>query len=136
MVPGLKVKHLLLYLVIIQIVVSLCLTANYVFTKSNLRFLFSPDFSREEKHERMLGPDYFFSKKLKQLPLDRNYLIVSDETTWFLNYYLYPRKLFQIEGVAKLSDIKKVPPKWFVDNKVDYMILYKLPNIRILEVGR
>jgi hypothetical protein len=84
----------------------------------------------------MLGGDYKLSQDLAQLPLDSGILVVTSDTHWFINYYMLPRRLYTYPEVTKDEDIRKIPKEWFQKKGVSYILLYHIPNVRLLQVDK
>lgn len=95
-----------------------------------------PGISYGEKTANILGGDYIFSLNIKEkLPINASYLIVSKTTIWFLNYYLFPRKLFFYPNISSESDIKSIPSKWLKDRDIQYIIIYNPPAVNLIKIN-
>ena len=122
-------------LVIIQLMICLWITGYQVFFNSNLRLFFNQDYFWNQKLEMMLGYDYKLAQALSELPSDANILIVSSDTTWFINYYLIPKRLYYYPSVAKDEDITKIPAEWLKSRGIKYALLYHPPKVNLIDLG-
>jgi hypothetical protein len=94
----------------------------------------NPDYFRFQKEAALRGGDYVLSQKFADFPLDANYLVISEDTLWFINYYMFPRKLFWYEEVKKEEDFEKIPKEWLQKKKIEYVIFLKRPDVRIIKL--
>jgi hypothetical protein len=129
-----KLGSIIWILLFCQILYTLFVAGRYVLFRSNLRLWLNPNFYRFQKEAALLGGDYVLSQRFADFPLDANYLVISSDTLWFINYHLFPRKLFWFEGVTKDEDLKKIPKEWLQDKKIEYVIFYHLPDVRIIRL--
>jgi hypothetical protein len=129
-------RSILIILIYIHIIFTLFYTGHFVLFNSSLPLLFSSDYFWEKKIEIMRGGDYLMAQAFADLPLDVNYLIISPANQWLLNYYLFPRKLFAYKGISMEADLEKVPRDWLRDKKIEYVILYIPPDVRVVKLDR
>lgn len=122
------------FLLFCHIIYTLIVTGNFILFNSNLRLWLNPDYFYSQKLE-VLSRDHGLASQMANLPVDENYLAVSTETLWFLNYYLFPRKLFWYKGVTKEHDLPKVPPEWLRQRNISKVIILTSSELKIVGVG-
>jgi hypothetical protein len=112
------------------------MTGKQVLFNSSLKLFINEDYFLFQKLQFMLGGDYKLSQDLAQLPLDSGILVVTADTHWFVNYYMLPRRLYTYPEVTKDEDLKKVPKNWLLEKGINYILLYHIPNVRLLQVDK
>ena len=92
----------------------------------------------EQKLASMLGGDYIIGQRLNSVPDSTGFLIVAPqgETLWFANYYLAPKKAYYYEQVTTEADLAKVSADWLKSRNIKHVLLYHLPSVRLLDIGK
>ena len=128
-----NLSKLLWTLITIQLLWTLFVTVNHVLFNSSLRLWLNNDYFWFQKLQYVLGYDYQLSLNMGNIPQDAGILVVSSNDLWFLNYYALPRRLYTYPGLKNDIEAKKVPDSWLKEKKIDYILLYHPPAVRLLK---
>jgi hypothetical protein len=117
-----------------HLIYTLFVTGNFILFNSSLRLWLNPDYFYSQKIETILWRDHGLANQMSNLPVEENYLAVSTETLWFLNYYLFPRKLFWYKGVTKEQDLPKVPAEWLRQRNISQVIMLSPSELKMIRL--
>jgi len=124
-------------LIFAQLLACLLMTGNKVLFDSGLSLWFNENYFGFEKLNMILSGYYEVSQELiKRLPENSSILMVTNDQYWFINYYLLPRKMYKYMDIKNPEDIKRIPAKWIKEKRIDHILLFYPPNVRILKVGK
>jgi hypothetical protein len=82
----------------------------------------------------MLGYDYQLSLNAGSISKDSSILVVSNDIVFFLNYYFLPRRIYKYADITKDADLKNVSREKLKKDKINYILLYHPPSVKIINV--
>lgn len=138
---SLNLSRLIWALIIAQLAICLYMTGKQVLFNSSLKLWLNEDYFWHQKLQLMLGGDYEIAQQLASIPEDAAILLVRPGDLWFINYYIFPKRmyvypLFAEGAITREADLKTVPEKWIKEKKIDFVLVYSSKEIKILKVGK